>query len=95
MSRSIWKGPYVERNLLKKIAHLNLNNSHNSDKSFKLVKTWSRKSVILPEFVGITFQVYNGYKWISVRVTDEMIGHKLGEFSATRKSCIHKKKKKK
>nr|YP_007890661.1 ribosomal protein S19 [Jakoba bahamiensis]AGH24155.1 ribosomal protein S19 [Jakoba bahamiensis] len=92
MSRSIWKGPYVEKHLLKKIALLSTNFNNNMSKP---IRTWSRQSVILPEFLGYMFQIYNGCKWISVRITEEMVGHKLGEFAITRKPCVHKKKKKK
>jgi len=60
--------------------------------SKKKLNTWSRRSVILPQFIGLSFNVYNGNKWISVTVTEEMIGHKLGEFAPTRKVVKHKKK---
>ena len=78
MARSVKKGPYVQDALLKKVAFLNNKNSK------QVMKTWSRASVILPEFVGHTFAVHNGNKFIPVYVTENMVGHKLGEFSPTR-----------
>lgn len=78
MSRSLKKGPFVDDHLLKKVFDTRESGSS------KVVKTWSRRSVILPEFVGITFAVHNGRKYIPVYVTEEMVGHKLGEFSPTR-----------
>ena len=78
MSRSIKKGPFVLASLLGKVQQMNVKN----DK--KVVKTWSRASTILPEFVGHTFAVHNGNKFVPVYVTENMVGHKLGEFSPTR-----------
>ena len=78
MSRSVKKGPYVEESLALKVAALNQQN----DK--RVLKTWSRASTILPEFVGHTFAVHNGNKFIPVYVTENMVGHKLGEFAPTR-----------
>jgi small subunit ribosomal protein S19 len=78
MSRSIKKGPYVDPKLLKKIKKLQQAN----DK--RPIKTWSRRSTIIPEFVGLTFSVHNGKSFIPVFVTENMVGHKLGEFSPTR-----------
>ncbi len=78
MARSVWKGPFVDGYLLKK-AEVARNSGRNT-----VIQTWSRRSTILPQFVGLTFGVYNGKKFIPVMVTDEMIGHKLGEFSPTR-----------
>jgi small subunit ribosomal protein S19 len=78
MSRSIKKGPYVFDRLLKKIVELNRKN----DK--QVVKTWSRASTIFPEFVGHTIAVYDGRKHVPVYVTEDMVGHKLGEFAPTR-----------
>lgn len=78
MSRSIKKGPYVLESLMKKIDQLN----ETSEK--KVVKTWSRSSMILPTFVGHTIAVYDGRKHIPVYITEDMVGHKLGEFSPTR-----------
>lgn len=78
MGRSIKKGPFIDESLLKKVNALNEAN----DK--KVVKTWSRRSIILPEMIGHTFAVYDGRKHVPVYVTDEMVGHKLGEFALTR-----------
>jgi small subunit ribosomal protein S19 len=78
MARSIKKGPYVAEKLLKKVRRM----EDSGDK--RMIKTWSRRSMIIPEFVGHTFSVYNGHKFISVFVTENMVGHKLGEFSPTR-----------
>ena len=78
MTRSVWKGPFVETTLLKKAQA-----ASNSSKK-EVIKTWSRKSTILPQFVGLTFGVYNGHKFIPVTVTENMVGHKFGEFSPTR-----------
>ncbi len=78
MSRSVKKGPFVQEALLKKVALLNDKNEK------KVVKTWSRASTILPEFVGHTFAVHNGNKFVPVYVTENMVGHKLGEFAPTR-----------
>lgn len=78
MTRSIWKGPFIDAYLLKKVS-----NVRESGK-FEVIKTWSRRSTIIPAFVGITFGVYNGKKFIPVFVTEDMVGRKLGEFSPTR-----------
>ncbi|MDP4114509.1 MAG: 30S ribosomal protein S19 [Bacteroidota bacterium] len=78
MPRSVKKGPFVEHNLLDKIDDLNKSGQK------KIIKTWSRASTILPEFVGHTIAVHNGNKMIPVYVTENMVGHKLGEFSPTR-----------
>lgn len=78
MTRSVWKGPFVDGHLLKKVDKTKQSGKH------EVIKTWSRRSTILPHFVGITFGVYNGSKFIPVLVTDNMIGHKLGEFAPTR-----------
>jgi len=78
MGRSIKKGPFVEEHLLKKISKLNETNSR------KPIKTWSRRSTITPEFVGHTFNVHNGRVFMPVFVTENMVGHKLGEFAPTR-----------
>jgi len=76
--RSLKKGPYVEPKLLKKVQSL----IDTGDK--KMIKTWSRRSTVIPEFIGFTFAVHNGKKFIPVYVTENMVGHKLGEFSPTR-----------
>ncbi len=78
MSRSIWKGPYISRSLLKKAEA-----ARQSSKG-GVIKTWSRRSTILPNMVGLTYGVHNGQKFVPVLVTDQMIGHKLGEFAPTR-----------
>ena len=78
MPRSVKKGPYIELKLLKKIDHLNKSNQK------KIIKTWSRTSTIIPDFVGHTIAVHNGNKMIPIYITENMVGHKLGEFSPTR-----------
>ena len=78
MGRSVKKGPFTDGHLEKKIDALNTTNEK------KVVRTWSRRSTILPQFVGLTFGVYNGHKFMPVIVTENMIGHKFGEFSPTR-----------
>ena len=78
MSRSVWKGPFVDRYMLQK-AEQAQGGTHKGG-----VKTWSRRSTILPQFVGLTFNVYNGRKFIPVHVIEDMVGRKLGEFSPTR-----------
>ena len=78
MARSVWKGPFVDGYLLQK-AETAKASSRN-----EIIKIWSRRSTILPQFVGLTFGVYNGRKFIPVNVSEEMVGHKLGEFSPTR-----------
>ena len=78
MARSVWKGPFVELSLLKKAETAQDTNARAP------IKTWSRRSTILPQFVGLTFNVYNGHKFIPVAVSEEMVGHKLGEFAPTR-----------
>jgi small subunit ribosomal protein S19 len=78
MPRSLKKGPYIAPELLKKALDAKKSNSN------KVIKTWSRRSTILPEMVGITFAVHNGKKFIPVFVSENMVGHKLGEFSPTR-----------
>jgi small subunit ribosomal protein S19 len=78
VSRSVWKGPFVDGYLLKKVEAVT--QSGRKD----VIKTWSRRSTILPQFVGLTIAVYNGQKHIPVLVSEDMVGHKLGEFSPTR-----------
>ena len=78
MARSVWKGPFVDGYLLKK-AEAARGSGRNA-----IIKTWSRRSTVLPQFVGLTFGVYNGRKFIPVLVTENMVGHKFGEFAATR-----------
>ena len=88
MTRSVWKGPFVDGYLLKKAE--GLQNSGRKD----VIKTWSRRSTIMPQFVGLTFGVYNGQKHIPVLVSEDMVGHKLGEFSPTRTFTGHSSDKK-
>ena len=83
MTRSLWKGPFVDGYLLKKAE------AGRTSGRKDVIKTWSRRSTILPQFVGLTFGVYNGKKFIPVNVTEEMVGHKLGEFSPTRTFTSH------
>jgi len=83
MSRSIWKGPFVDPSLLKKVEKLKTQANPTP------IKTWSRKSTIIPEFVGISFLIYNGKKFIPIKISEEMVGHKLGEFSPTRQFSGH------
>lgn len=83
MARSIRKGPYVDPQLQKKVEEAN------RAKSRKVIKTWSRRSTITPDMVGLTFAVHNGKKFIPVFVTENMVGHKLGEFSPTRTFFSH------
>ena len=78
MARSLKKGPFIDDHLMKKIDAMNASNER------KVVKTWSRRSTITPEMVGHTLAVYNGRKFIPVYITENMVGHKLGEFAATR-----------
>lgn len=82
MSRSTKKGPYIDEGLLKKISNLNP-----GDRT--VIKTWSRDSQISPEMIGVTFGVHNGKEFISVLVKEEMVGHRLGEFSPTKKFIRH------
>ncbi len=88
MARSVWKGPFVDGYMLKK-AEAARGASRN-----QVIKTWSRRSTILPQFTGLTFGVYNGKKFIPVLVSEDMIGHKFGEFSPTRTFTGHSADKK-
>lgn len=88
MPRSLKKGPYVDPKLLKRIIEMNKKNEK------KVLKTWSRRSTIIPEFVGHTIAVHNGMKFIPVYITENMVGHKLGEFSPTRTFRAHSGEKK-
>jgi small subunit ribosomal protein S19 len=83
MARSVWKGPFVDGYLLKK-ADAARGSSRN-----EIIRTWSRRSTIVPDFVGLTFAVYNGRKFLPVYVTENMVGHKLGEFAPTRTYTGH------
>ncbi len=78
MARSVWKGPFIEKSLLKKIEVARASGKNT------VIKTWSRRSTILPNMIGLTFGVHNGRKFIPVIISDQMIGHKLGEFAPTR-----------
>ena len=80
MARAVWKGPFVEESLIKKIEKQQNQNQENR----KPIKTWSRKSTIIPEFVGFSFLIYNGKKFIPLTISEDMVGHKLGEFAPTR-----------
>ena len=83
MSRSVWKGPFVDPSLLKKVEKFK--NQTNKQP----IKTWSRKSTIIPEFVGFSFLIHNGKKFIPIKISEEMVGHRLGEFSPTRQFSGH------
>jgi small subunit ribosomal protein S19 len=78
MTRSVWKGPFVDGYLLKKADALQASGRKD------VIKTWSRRSTVVPQFIGLTFGVYNGQKHIPVSISEDMVGHKLGEFSPTR-----------
>ena len=83
MSRSVWKGPFVDPSLIKKVDKLK--NQINKPP----IKTWSRKSTIIPEFIGFSFLIHNGKKFIPIKISEEMVGHRLGEFSPTRQFSGH------
>lgn len=83
MSRSVKKGPFIDASLMKKVEAQDAAGSHD------VIKTWSRRSTIFPNFVGKTFAVYNGKEFVPVYVTEDMVGHKLGEFAPTRKFGGH------
>lgn len=83
MARSTKKGPYVQDSLAKKIEKIKASGKREA------IKTWSRRSLITPDFVGLTFSVHNGKKFVSVFVTENMVGHRLGEFSPTRTFRLH------
>lgn len=83
MARSVWKGPFVDGYLLKKADKVRSSGRN------EVIKTWSRRSTILPHFVGLTFGVYNGQKHVPVLVSEEMVGHKFGEFSPSRNYYGH------
>ena len=87
MSRSLKKGPHIDYKLLEKVENLNAKNQK------KVIKTWSRSCTIIPEFIGHTFGVHNGNKFIPVYVTENLIGHKFGEFAPTRTFHGHAEKK--
>jgi small subunit ribosomal protein S19 len=83
MARSVWKGPFVDPSLIKKVEKMK-NQSNKTP-----IKTWSRKSTIIPDFIGHSFLIYNGKKFVPIRISEEMVGHKLGEFSPTRQFSGH------
>jgi len=83
MSRAVWKGPFVDPSLIKKVEKLK-NQPHKTP-----IKTWSRKSTIIPEFIGHSFLIHNGKKFIPIKISEDMVGHKLGEFSPTRQFHGH------
>ena len=83
MARSVWKGPFVEESLIKKVE------KERSNPNKKPIKTWSRKSTILHDFVGISFLIYNGKKFIPITISEDMVGHKFGEFAPTRQFAGH------
>ena len=83
MARSVKKGPFVDHHLLSKVEEMQ------RQKSKKIIKTWSRRSTIIPQMVGLTFSVHNGRKFLPVFVNENMVGHKLGEFSPTRTFSAH------
>jgi small subunit ribosomal protein S19 len=85
MARSIWKGPFFKSNILKKVQ---------KKETYQKLKIWSRGSTILPEFIGHSFEIHNGKNFLPLTVTDEMVGHKFGEFSSTRNKPKPKKGKK-
>ena len=83
MARAVWKGPFVEESLIKKVEKIkNVTNK-------KPIKTWSRKSTIIPDFVGFSFLIHNGRKFIPLTISEDMVGHKLGEFAPTRTYTGH------
>ena len=83
MARAVWKGPFVEESLIKKV------DKQKNNPNRKPIKTWSRKSTIIPEFVGHSFLIHNGKKFIPIKISEEMVGHKLGEFAPTRQFSGH------
>ena len=83
MARAVWKGPFVEESLIKKV------DKQKNDPGKKPIKTWSRKSTIIPDFVGVSFLIYNGKKFIPITISEDMVGHKLGEFAPTRQFAGH------
>ena len=83
MARAVWKGPFVEESLIKKVE------KQKTDPKKIPIKTWSRKSTIIPEFVGVGFLIYNGKKFIPLTVSEDMVGHKFGEFAPTRQFFGH------
>ena len=83
MARSVWKGPFVEESLIKKVEKLK------NDPIKKPIKTWSRRSMIIPSMVGLTISVHNGRQHVPIFINEDMVGHKLGEFAITRTFKMH------
>ena len=83
MARAVWKGPFVEESLIKKVE------KQQNQTNRKPIKTWSRKSTIIPEFIGFSFLIYNGRKFIPLTISEDMVGHKFGEFAPTRTFVGH------
>ena len=83
MARAVWKGPFVEESLIEKVE------KQKDVTNKKPIKTWSRKSTIIPDFVGTSFLIYNGKKFIPITISEDMVGHKLGEFAPTRQFHGH------
>ena len=83
MARAVWKGPFVEESLIKKVE------KQKNETNKKPIKTWSRKSTIIPDFVGVSFLIYNGKKFLPITVSEDMVGHKFGEFFPTRQFFGH------
>ena len=83
MARAVWKGPFVEESLMKKV------DKYKDDPKKIPIKTWSRKSTIIPDFIGLSFLIYNGKKFIPLTISEDMVGHKFGEFAPTRQFFGH------
>ena len=83
MARSTYKGPFVDESLLKKIQSVKTSSRR------EVIKTWSRRSMVLPDFVGLTFAIHDGKRFVQVYITENMVGHRLGEFAATRTFRLH------
>ena len=83
MARAVWKGPFVEESLIKKAER------QKNETNKKPIKTWSRKSTIIPDFIGLSFLIYNGKKFIPLTISEDMVGHKFGEFAPTRQFFGH------
>ena len=83
MARAVWKGPFVEESLIKKVE------KQKNETNRRPIKTWSRRSTIIPDFVGFSFLIYNGKKFIPLTISEDMVGHKLGEFAPTRTFTGH------
>jgi small subunit ribosomal protein S19 len=95
MSRSLWKGPFIDFSLIKKTRNALRGGEAHSSQKLTPIRIWSRRSLIIPEFINELFEVHNGKDFISLQIQENMIGHKFGEFASTRKKTLHKKKLKK